>query len=325
MNPLIIASCIVVGLIVTCLVISLRKRVIALRGEARRKAEAEKAHAASLKLAELRVVAEREKVNLIELAHSVDPDLVNHISLDDITENYQRLTEDLRGKVEIRPDMCSTFHEFQELASRGFPLSKKAAEKMYNLQDFWSLEKQQWSGCLIHKDVFYAVYRPKFYTWLENVQSCAEIARLGAWEVNPDFFDCWQWTPALQKFEELCRREMRSNDLPTLWQLRRHQRTCMFCPYGLVKELFQKILSLTQDINELKRLAYPKTYEDRVETDSDIAKQYYIETIRGLMLKCRSVEDLRSFLSSHEIPVEAKPLSLKLMAELPEHSGMPTR
>lgn len=327
--PIIIASLCILALALF-LWISYRNGTRVLKAEKIRKDEADRTHKACLaneKLGELRVVAEREKVNLIELAHSVDPDLVNHLSLADIVASYSSLPEGLRKKVSIGPGMCSTFRDFWTLVQKNYPLSEKAAEKMYSLQDFWPLENLKRSGRLIYENIYYRVYRPKFYAWLNTVQSCAEIARLGSWDLNCDYVTSSEWAPACSKFVNLCRKEMENcNDLPTLWQLRRNAQRCShYDVYVVEKELFQKILSLTHDLNELKRLANPKTYDDRVETETDLAEEYYIKTIESLLLKCRSMEDLRSFLSSHEIPMKTKPLSLRIMAELPEHSGIPTR
>lgn len=281
---------------------------------------AEKSRSATGKLIELRVIAGREKVNLIELAHSVDPDLLDYLSLDDIICWYhQGLSTEMKRRVHIQPGMCSTFDEFWRHAKAGYPLSEMAAEKMYSLQDFWPLEQMQWSGRPDYKDAYYRAYWPKFIEWLKTVQTCEEISRLGCWNLNCDLVTSPQWAPATDRYVQLCRKEMEnSNDLQVLWRLRRTKRSCMFGSYNIERELFSKILSLTTDINELKRLAYPKTYEDRVETEEHLAKNHYIKAVESLLLKCRSREDLREFLGQHEIPVETRPLSLRLMAELSE-------
>lgn len=328
MNTTNIIIVVIVMVIMAGYFLWLRPSVRIKKVDAKKKADVEKAQAIAKKLAELRIVAQREKVNFIEFVWSVDSNLVNEVSLDDVLALYHPLPDHIKQYVKIHSDMCSTFQEFWSLALRGFSLTEVAVEKMYRLCEFWSMHGlwSEWHrerglfSSFPNEKIFNRVYKEKFSWWLANVQTCAEIARLPSWRLNCDLVTSWEWEPACNKFVWLCRKEMwNCNDLPTLWRLRRNARTCSYYDVFIVeKELFQKILSLTHDLNELKRLANPQTYEDRVETDESTAKRYYIETVQSILLKCRSVEELRVFLNSHEIPSEAKSLSLKLMAELPE-------
>lgn len=205
---------------------------------------------------------------------------------------------------------------------------------MYGFKDFLALDSMRcyyffckgqetnWDIRRLYDNAFWSVYRRKFDVWIKDVKSCEEIAQLGCWDVDPDTHSSPYWTPAGRKFDDLCRKEMSAtNDLLSLWELYQMCRRCMFT-YEVKSEVFSKILSLTTDIDELKQLAYPQTYEDRVKTVDHLAKPYYTKTIEGLMLKCRSVEELRKFLSTHEIPTEAKPLSLRLIAQLPDEQEL---
>ena len=342
MNPLIAIIVLVIVAALTSLVLWLShlKRTSGARKEKKEleekavaeKTRLEKAQAAALKLTELRAVALREGVNLIELAHSVDPDLLNHLSLEDVMRFYHSSPASIQKKIMVTSHACSTFEGFWSLATNGYPLSTGAVEKMLRFLDFWSLVEcpRRWQLAKEHYrfpfwDTYNRVYWGKFCDWLEHVQSCAEITRLPSWRLDSDHWTSTEWHPAGMKFVQLCRKEMSGcNDLPTLWRLRSYAWRCKqsYDVYKIREEIFLKILSLTHDLGELKRLANPKTYEDRVETDEDAAKEHYLKTVQGILLKCRSVEELRTFLASHEIPEEAGPLSLRLMAQLPEMAAV---